>query len=161
MTKNFFIKTCTILLLIFLLFSTTFIIPCTASPANNEQMNYETNFNKQSNFTPAMGILIGLIIIIIILFIWEPIRLDLIALSIPVLLVILNPWTKISVEDSIVGFSNPATITIIAMFIISAAVYKCGIIQILIEKITDIVDIMSYEIISTPGLVINEKVVSY
>ena len=29
-----------------------------------------------------------------------------------------------------------------------------------IEKVTDIADIMSYNVISTPGLVINEKVVS-
>jgi small redox-active disulfide protein 2 len=32
--------------------------------------------------------------------------------------------------------------------------------EALVEKVTDIADIMSYSVISTPGLVIDEKVVS-
>lgn len=41
-----------------------------------------------------------------------------------------------------------------------AAVQSLGI-EPTITKITDIADIMSYEIMSTPWLVINEKLVSY
>ncbi len=42
---------------------------------------------------------------------------------------------------------------------VKAAIEKMGI-EANIEKITDIADIMTYDIMSTPGLVINEKLVS-
>ena len=40
-----------------------------------------------------------------------------------------------------------------------AAVVRLGV-EAQVEKVTDIADIMSYNVLSTPGLVINEKLVS-
>ncbi|MGM0421149.1 MAG: SLC13 family permease [Bacillota bacterium] len=79
--------------------------------------------------------MILLLIFLIIMFILEPIRIDIIALSIPVILVLTNFWTKVSPAEAISGFSSSATVTIGAMFIISAGVEKSGIIQALGDKI--------------------------
>ncbi|MGM0502518.1 MAG: SLC13 family permease [Bacillota bacterium] len=79
--------------------------------------------------------MISFLISLIILFIIEPIRIDIIALSIPVILVVTNFWTKVSPAEAISGFSSSATITIASMFIISAGVEKSGIIQALGDKI--------------------------
>ncbi|MFW6022067.1 MAG: SLC13 family permease [Halanaerobiaceae bacterium] len=79
-----------------------------------------------------------LIFTVITLFFWEPVRLDIIALSIPVFLVILNNWTKISVEEALSGFSNKATITVLAMFILSRGIQNSGLMHILGEKIAEI-----------------------
>ncbi len=86
----------------------------------------------------GIGIILALMLTLIILFIIEPISIDLIALSVPVLLVILNPWTGVSPEEAISGFSSPATITIGAMFIISSGVERSGVVQVLGDRIMNL-----------------------
>ncbi|MFP4660814.1 MAG: SLC13 family permease [Halanaerobiales bacterium] len=76
-----------------------------------------------------------LILVIVGLFFWEPVRLDIIALAIPVLLVIFNTWTRISVEEALSGFANEATITVLAMFILSRGIQNSGLMYIIGEKI--------------------------
>ncbi|WP_089760568.1 SLC13 family permease [Halarsenatibacter silvermanii] len=83
-------------------------------------------------------VMIAYIIIILVLFILEPIRLDLIAVLIPVGLVFLNPWTGIGSEEALSGFSNSATITVLAMFILSEGIQKSGLVQIIGDKISRI-----------------------
>ncbi|MGM0502355.1 MAG: SLC13 family permease [Bacillota bacterium] len=80
-------------------------------------------------------IMLGLLLFLITMFMFEPIKIDLIALSIPVFLVVLNPWTNVSASQAISGFSSSATITIGAMFVISSGVERSGLIQILGDKI--------------------------
>ena len=84
---------------------------------------------------PGIIFMIFLLTFLIIMFIMEPIRIDIIALSIPVILVFTNFWTKVSPLEAISGFSSSATVTIGSMFIISAGVEKSGIIQALGDKI--------------------------
>lgn len=79
--------------------------------------------------------MIFLLIFLISMFIIEPIRIDIIALSIPVILVLTRFWTKVSPEEAISGFSSSATVTIGAMFIISDGVKKSGVIQFVGDKI--------------------------
>lgn len=81
-----------------------------------------------------------LVVGIIILFLTEPISADFIAISVPVILIVLNKWTKITTEDALAGFSNTATITVLAMFILSSAVQKYGFVQVLGEKIQSLSD---------------------
>lgn len=76
-----------------------------------------------------------LLAFLVLLFLWEPIPADFIALSVPVLLILLKPWTKITIEEALSGFSNTATITVFAMFILSSAIQKYGFVQVLGEKI--------------------------
>lgn len=97
-----------------------------------------TTTSENLNFNTDMFVIITIVLIVIILLIWEPISLDLIALSIPFILVLLQPWTKVSAEDALSGFSSKATITILAMFILSKGVYQTGVVQILGEKILKI-----------------------
>lgn len=82
--------------------------------------------------------MIAFLFLVVILFIWEPIRIDLIALSIPLTLFLLKPWTGITANEALSGFSNQATITILAMFILSRGIYQSGVIQILGDKILNI-----------------------
>lgn len=83
-------------------------------------------------------VVLFLIAFIMLLFIFEPINIDLIALSVPVILVVLNKWTKITAEEAVSGFANKATLTVLAMFVISAGIQQSGIIQVLGRKIADI-----------------------
>lgn len=85
--------------------------------------------------TTDIIVMILLVIGIIILFLLEPISVDFIALSVPI---ILDNWIKVTSEEALAGFYNTATITILTMFILSSAVQKYGFIQILGEKTQDI-----------------------
>lgn len=85
--------------------------------------------------SPAMLVVFSIILVAIILFIAQPIPLDITALLVIVALVVLQPWTTISPEDGIIGFSNPATITVLMMFILSEGVRRTGAVQILAEKL--------------------------
>jgi len=76
-----------------------------------------------------------LLIFLIIMFVIEPIRMDIIALSIPVILVLAEFWTGVSPAEAVSGFASSATVTIGAMFVISAGVEQSGIIQSLGDKI--------------------------
>ena len=83
-------------------------------------------------------VMLFIVIGIIILFLTEPISADFIGLSVPIILIILNRWTKITTEEALSGFSNTATITVLAMFILTSAVQKYGFVQLLGEKIQEL-----------------------
>ncbi|MFW6382332.1 MAG: SLC13 family permease [Bacillota bacterium] len=87
---------------------------------------------------PEIAVMLSIIGFMLFLFIWEPIRVDLIAISIPVVLVILNTWTGVDGETAISGFANSATITIMAMFILSEGIQNSGVIQLLKDKIINL-----------------------
>ena len=88
--------------------------------------------------TIDLVIIFILVFVLMLLFFWEPIPADFIALSLPIALVLLKPWTKITVDEALAGFSNTATITVLAMFILSSAVQKYGFVQVLGEKIEEL-----------------------
>ncbi|MDJ1184353.1 SLC13 family permease [Roseofilum casamattae] len=76
-----------------------------------------------------MSILLTLSVVVLALvcFITEWLPVDITALSIAILLMVLGLVTP---EEGISGFSNSATITVMAMFILSAGITKTGVIQI-------------------------------
>nr|WP_227776908.1 SLC13 family permease [Haladaptatus pallidirubidus] len=59
---------------------------------------------------------------------------DITAFIVMVVLIILGPWTGISPEEGISGFSNDATITVLAMLVLSAGVSQTGAVQQLGER---------------------------
>ncbi len=97
---------------------------------------FESGREMEKSFSSEMLVVIILVLIIIVLFILEPVRLDFIALMLPILLIILSDWTGLTTSQALSGFSNEATITVLAMFILSAGVYRSGVVQILVEKLS-------------------------
>ena len=73
---------------------------------------------------------LAIVVLALILFIAEWVPSDIVAIIITLLLTILGLITP---EESISGFSNSATITVMAMFILSAGISRTGAIQIVSE----------------------------
>ncbi len=76
-------------------------------------------------------VVFGVLLVAFVLFVFEPIRIDIAAISILVLLVVLEPWTRVSPELGLSGFANPATLTVLAMFVLSEGIQRTGAIRIL------------------------------
>lgn len=81
--------------------------------------------------TVSTGALIVFVIIAIALalFVTEIIPNDVTAIGIIGVLVILQSWTGVDGRAAISGFANPATITIVAMYMLSAGIQETGIVQ--------------------------------
>jgi len=90
---------------------------------------------KPPAFTSNVAVVIFLIVLVLILFIWEPLPIGIIAISIPVILIALKSWTRVSAEQALSGFSNNATVTVMAMFVISRGIQNSGAVEILGSKI--------------------------
>ncbi len=75
----------------------------------------------------------AVIIAAIVMFIWDKLSVDLIALLIMGALVVSG---VISPSEGMAGFSNPATMTVAFMFVISAAILKTGSLQFVASQLT-------------------------
>ena len=71
----------------------------------------------------------------LLLFVTEPIPIDLTAIVILVALVVLEPWTAIGAAEAIGGFANPATVTVLAMFVLSEGIRRTGAIRLLADRV--------------------------
>ncbi|GAA0240681.1 SLC13 family permease [Haladaptatus pallidirubidus] len=85
-----------------------------------------------------MVIIFAIIVAALVLFATEPIPIDITAIGVMVTLMLLEPWTTISPAEGVSGFANTATITVLAMFILSDGVRRTGIIQLLGRRITTV-----------------------
>ena len=72
----------------------------------------------------------------LVLFVTEWLPIDVTAILIMVVLVVLEPWTQVSTTESLSGFSNKATIAVLAMLILSAGVSQTGLVQIIGRKLS-------------------------
>ncbi len=84
--------------------------------------------------TSDMLVVFGLVLLALVLFATELVPIDLTAIILMVLLMLLGPWTQISPEEGISGFSSTATITVLAMLILSSGISHTGAVQILGRK---------------------------
>jgi di/tricarboxylate transporter len=84
--------------------------------------------------TGEMLVVFALILLALVLFATERFPIDVTAILIMVLLMVLEPWTQISPREGISGFANPATITVLAMLILSTGINRTGIVQMLGRK---------------------------
>ncbi len=74
----------------------------------------------------------SILILALVFFLTGWVRMDIVALSVLCLLAVTG---IISAEDALSGFSNPAVITVWAMFILSASIYQTGVARILGAKV--------------------------
>ncbi|RCW49725.1 SLC13 family permease [Halanaerobium sp. MA284_MarDTE_T2] len=126
--KNNYLTAVFILLILLFVFSQPY---CAQAQKNQSNINIK----NAPTFNQEILIIIVLIFLLLVLFIWEPLPIGVISLCIPVVLIIFNFWTKVSVEDALSGFSNSATITVMAMFVISRGIQNSGAMQFLGNKI--------------------------
>lgn len=87
--------------------------------------------------TPVTGdmlVVFALILLALVLFATEWFPIDVTAILVMVLLMVLEPWTQISPREGISGFANPATITVLAMLILSTGINRTGIVQLIGRK---------------------------
>lgn len=81
--------------------------------------------------TPQIALAFAILIGALVIFALDRFPIDFVAFSIMALILVLGPVLGVSPTEAISGFSNPATITVLAMFILSAGVYRSGVINIL------------------------------
>jgi di/tricarboxylate transporter len=74
-------------------------------------------------------IVFALIGVALVLFITELIPNDVTAIGIIFALAALEPWTQVGPRGAISGFANTATITIVAMYMLSAGIQNTGLVQ--------------------------------
>ena len=109
--------------------------------------------------TPGMLAVFAIILVALVLFATEPVPIDVTAIGIMVALMVLGTdgplnLTQISAAEGLSGFSSSATLTVLAMFILSAGVQRTGIIQLLGRWVANITrDSLSRQLGATMGLV--------
>ncbi|WP_269782549.1 SLC13 family permease [Halobacterium wangiae] len=81
--------------------------------------------------TPQMLVVFAVVLGALVLFVTEWLPIDVTAILVMVVLIVLGPWTQVSTQEGISGFSNKATVAVLAMLILSAGVSRTGLVQIL------------------------------
>ncbi len=76
-----------------------------------------------------MLVVFGLVLVALVLFVTEAVPSDITAVGVLVALAVLEPYTGVSARDAISGFASSATITIVAMYILSRGVQETGIVE--------------------------------
>ena len=98
-------------------------------------------------------VVLGVVAVTLVLFVLQPVSIDTTAIALMVALILLGPWTGVSPEEGVSGFSNPATLTVLSMFILSEGVRQTGVIQILTRKMEAFAgDSESRQLLATVGL---------
>ena len=84
-----------------------------------------------------IALVCGIVVITLVLFVSEKLRVDIIAILIMAMLMVVGVFRPgfLSPEEGISGFSNEATITIAAMFILSSGLVKTGAITMISHRL--------------------------
>ncbi|GGL52582.1 SLC13 family permease [Halocalculus aciditolerans] len=79
--------------------------------------------------TTGTLVVFALIAVALVLFVTEVVPSDFTAIGVLVALAVLEPYTGVPAADAIAGFASPATVTILAMYILSEGVQQTGIVE--------------------------------
>ncbi|QFU82358.1 SLC13 family permease [Natronorubrum aibiense] len=83
----------------------------------------------QPALTTDILVVFGVVAFALVMFLTERLPIDVTAILLIVVLVVLEPWTGIDPSTGISGFANDATITVLAMLILSGGIARTGIVQ--------------------------------
>ncbi|WP_265109373.1 SLC13 family permease [Halosolutus halophilus] len=83
----------------------------------------------QPELTTDILVVLGVVALALVLFLTERLPIDVTAILLIVVLVVLEPWTGIDSSTGISGFANDATITVLAMLILSGGISRTGLVQ--------------------------------
>ncbi|QLD91276.1 SLC13 family permease [Natronomonas salina] len=84
-----------------------------------------------------MLVVFAIILVALLFFVTEPVPIDITAIGVMVALIVLEPMTGVSPEAGVSGFANPATITVLAMFVLSEGIRRTGVVNIIGRRIAD------------------------
>jgi len=87
--------------------------------------------STQPEVTTDMLVVFGVVGLALALFLTERLPIDVTAILLIVVLVVLEPWTGVDPATGISGFANEATITVLAMLILSGGISRTGVVQVL------------------------------
>jgi len=71
----------------------------------------------------------------LVVFALDVFPIDFVAFGLIAVLLLLGPVLGLTPQDALAGFSNPATITVLAMFILSGAVYRTGMVNVVAHHV--------------------------
>ena len=155
-------------LLILFIVAILIFFPLNISAQDIEMNDSAQNLEVNNQLNSSIIFVIALILVLVVLFIWEPMPISLLAVLVPIFLTIFGDLSKMSVEDALSGFGNSATITVMAMFVFSAGIQRSGAVQLLGDKISHLtgknprrqIALISALTGSTSGIVNNTPVVA-
>ena len=87
--------------------------------------------------TLEIVVIFVIIAVALVLFVTEPVPIDVVAIGVLFTLIVLEPLTQVDAVTGIGGFSSSATITVLAMFILSEGIRQSGLINLIGERIAD------------------------
>ena len=90
----------------------------------------------QPGLSVDIVVVLAVVGVAVLLFLSEAMPVDVTAIALMVILAVLEPWTTISPTDAVSGFANEATITVLAMLILSSGVSRTGLVQELGRRMT-------------------------
>ena len=85
--------------------------------------------------TLEIGVVYVLLAVTLIIFAFDRYPIDFVALGVLAVMLVIGPWLGLELNEIVAGFSNPATITVMAMFILSGAITRTGMINWLAARL--------------------------
>ncbi|WP_418283749.1 SLC13 family permease [Halorubrum sp. DTA46] len=82
-------------------------------------------------------VIFAIISVALVLFIAEPVPIDITAIGVMVTLIVLEPWTRVDAATGVGGFASSATVTVLAMFVLSEGIRQSGLINMIGAQIAD------------------------
>ncbi|WP_418281603.1 SLC13 family permease [Halorubrum sp. DTA98] len=87
--------------------------------------------------TADILLIFAIIAVALVLFVTEPVPIDVTAIGVMFSLIVLEPWTQVDPATGVGGFSSSATVTVLAMFILSEGIRQSGLINIIGARIAE------------------------
>jgi di/tricarboxylate transporter len=85
-------------------------------------------------FTFEIGLAYGILVAAFIIFAFDILPIDFVAFAIMAVILAFRDVLDVSAQEAISGFSNPATVTVLAVFILSAGIQRTGTINIISRR---------------------------